>query len=149
MLAGRAGEGRGLEDDELAAGDHAGEGAGGVQQRAEVRLAVARQRRRDADEDRLRLVELDEAVGEHAALEHGAEALGGDVLDVGAALAQRGDLVLVDVDADDVEPGLGEADGQWQPDVAQSDDSDAHLRARSLSRVAPSDSTERGCPPLR
>ena len=59
---------------------------------------------------------------------HGAEALGGDVLDVRAALAQRGDLGLVDVDADDVEPGLGEADRQRQPDVAHSDDSDAHAR---------------------
>ena len=64
--------------------------------------------------------------GEAAALEHGAEALGRDVLDVRAALAQRGDLGLVDVDADDVEPGLGEADRQRQPDVAHPDDSDAH-----------------------
>ena len=141
MLARRAGEGRGLEDDELAARDHAGEGAGGVQERAEVRLAVARQRRRDADEDRLRLVQLDEAIGEAAVLEHGPEALGGDVLDVGVALAQPGDLGLVDVDADDVEPGFGEADGQWQPDVAQSDDSDAHAASPSASRGAVPGST--------
>ena len=73
-------------------------------------------------------MELDEAGGEGAALEHRAEALGGDVLDVRVALAQGGDLGLVDVDPDDVEPGFGETDRQRQPDIAQSDDSDAHAR---------------------
>ena len=128
MFPCRAGEGRRLEHDELALGDHAGERARGVQQRAEVGLAVARQRRRDADEDRLGLVQLDEARGERAALEHRAEALGRDVLDVRAALAQRGDLRLVDVDADHVDAGLGEADRQRQPDVAHAHDADAHGR---------------------
>ena len=39
------------------------------------------------------------------------------------------DLGLVDVDADDVDAGLGEADRQRQPDVTQSDDPDAHALA--------------------
>ena len=122
----RAGEGRRLEHDELTLRDHAGQRARGVQQRAEVGLAVARQRGRDADEDRLRLVQLDEPRREHAAVQDRAEALLRDVLDVRPAVAQRGDLGLVDVDADHVDAGLGEADGQRQPDVAHPDDPDAH-----------------------
>ena len=73
-------------------------------------------------------MQFDEAGGEGTAVEHGLEALGGDVLDVRPALAQDADLGLVDVDPDDVEPRLGEADRQRQPDVAQSDDPDAHAR---------------------
>src|SRR3954452_6199671 len=106
-----------------------------MQERSEVRLAIARQRRRDAHEDRLRLMQLDEAVGERAALEHRADALRRDVLDVRATLAQRGDLALVDVDADDVEPALGEADRQRQSDVAESDDSDAHRAPKGFNAV--------------
>ena len=64
MLARRAGEGGRLEHDELALADHAGQRLGGGEQRSEVGLAVAVERRGDADEDRLGLVQLDGAGGE-------------------------------------------------------------------------------------
>src|SRR4030095_6795333 len=58
VVARRAGERRRLEDDELVLAHDAGEHLGGRLQRAEVGLAVAGERRRDADEDRLRLAQL-------------------------------------------------------------------------------------------
>src|SRR5207237_145967 len=66
-----------------------------------------------------------------------ADPLGGDVLvqqlfqaglvKRGLALAQRRDLLLVDVDAHDRVPRVREADPRHQPDVAGPYDDDAHL----------------------
>ena len=64
------------------------------------------------------------------------EPLGGDVLDVGAALAQAGDLGGVDVDADHVLPRLREGHRERESDVAQADDADAHAPPRSRSTIA-------------
>jgi hypothetical protein len=50
-----------------------------------------------------------------------------DVLDVGLAPAQLRHATGVDLDADDLLAGLGEAHGQWEPHVAQSNDPNAHV----------------------
>ena len=47
-----------------------------------------------------------------------------DVLDVAVPLVQGVDPLRVDVEADDAEAGLGEADGQGQADVAETDHGD-------------------------
>ena len=61
--------------------------------------------------------------GVQPALAHQRPHVGGrDVLDVGLALVQLADAGLVDVDAEDLEPGLGQFDGERQADVAQADD---------------------------
>ena len=52
--------------------------------------------------------------------------------------AQLGDLLRVDVDADDVDPRLGELHRQRQPDVAEPNDPDAHLAPRGGDTSAPS-----------
>ena len=133
VLARRAREGRGLEHDRLPTADHARQRARGAQQRPEIRLAVAGQRRRDADEDRVGLVQLHVAGREHAALEHGAQPRVGDVLDVRAALAQGRDLARVDVEPDHVAVGLREGDREREADVAETDDPDLHRESSSRS----------------
>ena len=62
MFPRRAGERRGLEHDQLTLRDRAGQRPRGVEERAEIRLPVAGQRRGDTHEDRFGLVELDEPV---------------------------------------------------------------------------------------
>ena len=136
-LARRAGVGRRLEHDELAGLQHPRQGAAGVQQRAEVGLAVGGQRGRHADEHRLGVGELGRARGRMDALQARLQALGRDVLDVGAPVTQRLDLARVDVEADDVPARLGERDGERQTDVAESDDADAHARERRGAVGAP------------
>ncbi len=61
MLSGGPGEGRRLQHHELSARQHAGERLRSAEQRSQVGLAVPVQRRRDADEDRLGLVQVDGA----------------------------------------------------------------------------------------
>ena len=134
VLARRAGERRRLEDHGLAAADDSGQRLRGAEQRAQVRLAIARQRRGDAHEDRVRLVQFDVARGERAALLHRGEPRVGDVLDVRSTLAQAGDLALVGVQAHDVATRLSERDGERQADVPEADDADLH-RAHTTSRA--------------
>ena len=98
-------------------------------QRAEVGLAVRGQRRRDADEDRVAARERLGVGGRLDAVGDGREALGGDVLDVGVAVADRADLARVGVEADDVVARLGEGDGERQAHVAEADDPDGHSAA--------------------
>ena len=58
-------------------------------------------------------------------LEGRGQALVVDVVDRRAARAQLADARLVDVDADDLKPGLDERDRQRQPDIPEADDGDA------------------------
>ncbi len=124
--------------------DHAGERLRGAEQRAEVGLAVAVQRRRDADEDRLGLVQVDGARRELDALERRA-ARRSDGMSSMCERPSRSPATLagVDVDADHVLARLGERDRQREPDVAQADDSDAHARTRYLGRCVRRDLRER------
>src|SRR5207253_6200927 len=106
-LLGRPGIGRAFEDHQLP-GPHVGpDRARGVLDVRHVRLAVRVERRRDAENERVGLRGL-------AEVESGAEgrgpgdALRGNVLDVRLALAERVDLALVDVEADDGKALLAE-----------------------------------------
>ncbi len=123
-LARRAGVGRGLEHDELIGLQHLGEAARGVDQRAEIRLAVARERRGHADDHSVGLGQPRVARGRVDLLLQLAEQLGGDVLDVGVAGLDRLDLARVDVDGDHVAALSGEGNGERQADVAEPDDAD-------------------------
>ena len=108
--------------------DDAAERARGAQQRAELGLAVGGQRRRDADQHRLGVVQVDEARAEAAALERApAGARRRRPRCASGPRRSSRDLLRVDVDADDVDARLGELHRQRQPDVSQANDPDAHL----------------------
>ena len=47
-----------------------------------------------------------------------------DVADVAFALAEEGDLLLIDVEAGNMEPRPAEFDDKRQADIAQADDGD-------------------------
>ena len=93
---------------------------------AHVRLALRRQRRRDADEQHVRSGQLGEIRG------RAEEARGGgrgqpatlEVLDVVAPGAERVDLLGIDVEPDDRDALLGEGQGERQPDVPEAEDAD-------------------------
>ena len=134
-VAGRARIGGALEHDELAGPQPLGDGPGRVDDVGQVRLARVGQRRRDADDDGVGLVEPAEVDGRlEAALAHLADRRVGDVPDVALAPLEPLDLGRVDVEAQDGDPAVAEGAGQRQADVAQADDPDAHVaRTRSAS----------------
>ena len=125
-LAGGAGVRRRLDHDELAGLQDAAQRPGRRHQRAEVRLAVGRQRCRHADEHRVAARERLRVAGGLDAIGDGGEPVGRDVLDVRLATADAVDLARVRVECGDVVAGLRERDGERQPDVAQAHDSDVH-----------------------
>ena len=126
-LAGGARVGRALQDDELAGPQPRGDRLGRVDDVGEVGLAGLGQRRRDADDDDVRLVEpIERSRGLEALLAHLADRRVGDVADVAFALLELGDLRRVDVESEDGDPALGEGPGQGQADIAQADDPDAN-----------------------
>ena len=59
-----------------------------------------------------------------AAIDRGADFVGGDVIDVAALSKQRIDFVLVNIEADDGVADLDETQHQWQTDIAQPEDAD-------------------------
>ncbi len=95
---------------------------------AQVRIAVAGEGGRDADQDRVGGRELGDLGRRLEALvAHGADRLVGDRLDVGAAAVKAFGLCRVDVEADDPLTGLDECARKRQPDIAESDDADHGL----------------------
>ncbi len=125
-LAGRARVGGRLEHDELPGVHVGGDPAGGVREDAEVGLAVARKRRRQADQHGL-------GGGDGRVVGGGLQPARGDelrqqrprhVLDVALAAADRLDLARVRFDAHHGAAGAGELDGERQPHVAGADDGD-------------------------
>ena len=68
---------------------------------------------------------------EEAGARGGGDARGVEVLDVPLAAADGGHLLGVDVEAEDLEPALGEGEREREADVAEADDAD--------ERLAPSD----------
>ena len=124
-LARRAGIGGRLEHHQLVRLQHLGERARRVEQRAEVGLAVGRQRRRHADRAPRRPGQAARSAWWHGCdRRRSRSCVGGDVLDVGVAGRDRLDLARVDVDGDDVAALLRERHGERQADVAESDDAD-------------------------
>jgi hypothetical protein len=84
------------------------------------------ERRRHADQDRIGAPKFGEIDARHetAARNRLAKALGGNVVDVGAALLEGGNLSGIDVDADDGEAVVEQRLHQRQADIAEPDDGD-------------------------
>ena len=125
-LAGGAGIGRGLEHHELAALQHARHAGGGAEQRAQVGLAVAGQRRGHADDHGVAARQLRVARGREQPVADLGERLVGDVLHVALAALEPRDLRDVRVHAHHRMTRLAERDGQWQADVPHTDDANLH-----------------------
>ena len=126
-LVGRARVGRGLEDDQHAGMEVRRDRLDRRDHEGEVRILGLAERRRHADVHGVERPQHGE-VGGRREPPGGHEA--GDLLvrhvrDVRLAAVHRGDLGAVEVDADGVEPGAGELDGERQPDVPEADDARA------------------------
>ena len=98
----------------------------------------ARERRRDGDEDRVRVAD-DRGIerrGDRLRLDERPEPLRRDVADVALAAVDRVDDRLDDVDEDDALSGLGEGLREREADVARTDDRDVPAHAREGYRAA-------------
>jgi hypothetical protein len=93
----------------------------------EIRVLGLPQRRRDADVDRVERLD-DREIGRRAetllAHERG-DLMAGHVGDVGLSAVHRVDLPCIEVDADRLEAGAAQLDGQRQADIAETDDAGA------------------------
>ena len=134
-LARGAGPGRRLEDEQGAVSEVV-HGRGRAHEHvAEIGVAVRPEGGGQADEDGVPIrqgggvLRGAEASGRH----EGREVTRRDVLDVGTALADGGDLGRVGVDSDDVRAGFGEGGRQRQTDIAEADAPDPGA-GRRLSR---------------
>jgi hypothetical protein len=108
----------------------------GVQHDREVRLALARERRRQRDQDR---VDLSEGVvvgrrRDQTGVDELPEHLRRHVLDVAVAAVQLVDAVLLNVEEHDAPAGGGEDLGERHAHVAGTDDGD--LRFHTGARLA-------------
>ena len=95
-------------------------------QRSQLGLAIADQRRRDADEHGIAARQRRRARCRLDLAEHGLKLLVGHVLDVRAPLAQRVDLAPVDVHRDHVAPRLSKGDSEREAHVADAGYPDGH-----------------------
>ena len=138
-LLGRSRIGRRLEDHELARPQAGGDGVGRLLDVRQVRLALGRQRRGNADEDRVGLGQAREVGGgvEAPALEGALDARGRDVGDVGLAPLEPRDLVAVDVETEDRETAAVEFEQEGKAHVAEADDPHARGLAVDRRREAP------------
>ena len=125
-VARRAGVRRRLEDDEMPGPQPAADLGGGVEHDREVGLALLRERRRQRDQDRVRVAEhvVVRRGGEAAVADEAPEELRRDVLDVALATVQLVDPRGVDLDEDDRAPGLREDLREGDADVARAHDRD-------------------------
>jgi hypothetical protein len=128
LVAGGARVGRGLEDDELALLEHPGKRGPGRNQRLQVGLPVAREGRRDGDDDRVDLGQVRVAGRGVQALPGRDQRLVRHVLDMRAPGGQRLDYARIGVHPDHVMSGLAERHSERQPDVAETHDPDLHRR---------------------
>ena len=119
----------GLEDHQLSLPQPLRNLRAGVVDVGHVRLAVAAERRRDADHDRVAVTKAIEVRrGRESPARHRAlHPVRADVLDVGPALVQGLHLLRVDIETGDSETGLLKNDRQWQADVPLADDGDPRL----------------------
>ncbi len=133
LLLRRAGVGGALQGDDLAGAQVGREGLGGAQDVGEVRLAVVVERRGDAEDQR---IDLRGAGGVGGGLEalraRLADRLLAQVRNGALAVVEGRHLLGVDVEAEDPEAFLNEAEHQGQADVAEADDADARLSLLEL-----------------
>ena len=130
-LLGGAGVRRGLEHDELARPQVGRHRLGRRHDVGDVRRARLRQRRGHADRDRVELADHPVVRGGGEAAVEVVEALGRDVHQVRALLADRAHSLLVDVDAGHGEARLGEHHRQGQAGIAEAHDADRRLTRRN------------------
>ena len=99
---------------------------GGVQHKAEIGLALAGQRRRHAQQDRIGLAEPGHLAGrgESFRLPQCGNALAADVTDVGLPGIEPRHLDRIEIEAEHPEATLGDRSRQRQSDVTQADDAD-------------------------
>ena len=115
-----------LQDHQLALPQSLRDLRAGVVDVGHVRLAVAAERRRDADQDRVAVAKAIEVrrCRESPARHRALHPVRADVLDVGPALVQGLDLLRIDIEARYREPGLLKDDRQRQAHVPLADDRD-------------------------
>ena len=98
----------------------------GVDDVAQVRLALVGERGRDAQQDGVAVGERSRIGRRRQAVADRGEAVVADILDAAVALREELDGPGVDVEADDVVARLGERDRERQADVPEPDDPDPH-----------------------
>ena len=111
---------------------------GGAVHDREVRLALLRERCRQRDQDRVGVAQL-VVVGRRAqpvVVHEPLQRLGGDVLDVALATVEHRHPLGVAVDEKHAAARLGEHLGEWDADVAGSDDGDVGHRRAIVQRGA-------------
>src|SRR6476661_1239097 len=125
-LARRARPGRRLEDHHLPALEHRRKAPAGALDVGKIRLALAGERRRQRDQDRVSLLDLRVVVrrDDEALLGECGEPFRADVLDVALAAVQRVDDGLLHVDEEDAVASLPEGGGKGDTDVPRADDGD-------------------------
>ncbi len=125
------GPGRRFEDDELAGPQMRRDRRRGPGHEPQVRLALARQWRRHADQQGITVPRRGEIRRrtKPAAGDDPLDPARGDVADVALAPVELLDLRGVDVESHHLVAGIAEGDGQRQPDIAEADDADLRLAA--------------------
>jgi hypothetical protein len=136
----RTGIGGRLEDDHLAFSEARRNLLDGALDDREIRLALARQRCRQRDEDRVRFLEhgVVRAGGDGSTLDELLQDLRGDVADVTLATVDPIDDLLVDVDEHHCLTRIREDLGQGHADIAGTDDCNVPLHdAEGYTRRSP------------
>jgi hypothetical protein len=104
------------------------DGTAGFQDVGDVGLAILVQRRGDADDDGIDFLDAGE-IGRGLQATGGdffADGVVGDVFDVGFSPVTSGDLLVVDVEAENGGAGTGELEAQGEADVTEADDGNVH-----------------------
>ena len=129
LLPRRARVRRRLEHDEMALAKARGDLLRRRHEDAQIGLALAGQRRRERDEDRVGVAQLVVVGrrGDEAGLDERPQNLRRDVLDVALPGVELRDAIGVDVDEQHGGAGIGEGASERQADVARADDGDVAL----------------------
>ena len=128
-FVGRAGIGRGLEDDELTASQHLCHGFNSLDDEREIGVLGLAQRCGHADVDDVHVTELRHVARRTQAsgADAGRECIRRHVGDIALPSVDSGVLRFIDVESGDVEPGMREFNRERKTNVAETDDADPCL----------------------
>ena len=128
-LVRRSGIGRRFQNHELTRAQTGGDGAGRLLYEAQIRLAVGRQRRRDADDDDVAVTEAVEFMrgGKGAGARETGHILRRHRVDVGASGVQLAHLYGIDVEPLDGEAPACGCGGKRKSHIAEPDHADQRL----------------------